>query len=269
MRISDWSSDVCSSDLTPLPGQARRRHRTLVMPNALFFPAAGLAPSFKSRIAERIAASRDPLARLRAGRGLELYYEVGDPHSQLCAALARRLLPRLKLPLRIRVVPTPDANAYPEAPRQRDFAAQDAARIAPCHDLPAPVAIPEAQRAATTARLCAADTAEAFLRIERECLAAIANGDTLTTDADASRKGAAVLAANAARRRKLGHYLPAMWQYGGEWFWALDRLEFLHARLHADDALQGAEPLSILDPSRLPVPAAAPDPPDRKSTRLN
>src|SRR3546814_15517909 len=90
MRISDWSSDVCSSDLTPLPGQARRRHRTLVMPNALFFPAAGLAPSFKSRIAERIAASRDPLARLRAGRGLELYYEVGDPHSQLCAALARR-----------------------------------------------------------------------------------------------------------------------------------------------------------------------------------
>src|SRR3546814_12389917 len=70
--------------------------------------------------------------------------------------------------------------------------------------------IPEAQRAATTARLCAADTAEAFLRIERECLAAIANGDTLTTDADASRKGAAVLAANAARRRKLGHYLPAM-----------------------------------------------------------
>src|SRR3546814_8204396 len=103
------------------------------------------------------------------------------------------------------------------------------------------VAIPEAQRAATTARLCAADTAEAFLRIERECLAAIANGDTLTTDADASRKGAAVLAANAARRRKLGHYLPAMWQYGGEWFWALDRLEFLHARLHADDALQRSE----------------------------
>src|SRR3546814_6101829 len=92
-----------SVNLTPLPGQARRRHRTLVMPNALFFPAAGLAPSFKSRIAERIAASRDPLARLRAGRGLELYYEVGDPHSQLCAALARRLLPRLKLPLRIQL----------------------------------------------------------------------------------------------------------------------------------------------------------------------
>src|SRR3546814_2068405 len=101
-------------------------------------------------ISERIAASRDPLARLRAGRGLELYYEVGDPHSQLCAALARRLLPRLKLPLRIRVVPTPDANAYPEAPRQRDFAAQDAARIAPCHDLPTP----EIGRAAGRERGC-------------------------------------------------------------------------------------------------------------------
>src|SRR3546814_18144266 len=79
--------------------------------------------------------------------------------------------------------------------------------------------------------------------MERECLAAIANGDTLTTDADASRKGAAVLAANAARRRKLGHYLPGMWQYGGEWFWALDRLDFVHVRLPADDALKGAEPL--------------------------
>ncbi len=216
-----------------------------------WLPRAGLRRSLKSHIAERIARSRDPIARLRAGHGLELYYEVGDPHSQLSAALARRIAPRLNLPFSINLVPSPDAQTYPEEARQREFAAQDAARLAPCHALPAPIAVPAAQRAALTARLAQAKDATEFLALEREALDAIGAGIKLTAPANSEASVATLLRANAARRRKLGHYLPAMWQYRGEWFWALDRLDFLGARLQHDGVLDGDSTLSRLDPDKL------------------
>ena len=221
-------------------------------------PAAGLRPSFKSRIAERIAASRDPVARLRAGTALELYYEAGDPHSQLCAALARRLVGRLAVPLHIRLVPAPEANTYPEEDRQRAFAATDAARIAPCHGLPAPIAVAPERRAAVEASLAAAGAdAAAFLDAESSTLVSMTDkGASATADATA-----ALLRGNALRRQRLGHYLPAMWQYRGEWFWALDRLDLLASRLCADDVLGDSAPLSLFDPARLPEAAAAPGTP--------
>ena len=41
---------------------------TAPTPPLRWLPISGLPRSFKSRIAERVARSRDPLARLRAGR---------------------------------------------------------------------------------------------------------------------------------------------------------------------------------------------------------
>ncbi|MEQ1438232.1 DsbA family protein [Fontimonas sp. SYSU GA230001] len=217
-------------------------------------PAAGLRPSVKSRIAARIASSRDPLARLRAGSALELYYEAGDPHSQLCAALARQILPRLRVPLTIRLVPAPDPSTFPEEARQRAFAAADAARIAPCHGLPAPVALAGDLRGMLETRLAAAgDDATRFLDIEQQCMRSLAQAGSLAGDsADDPQATRERLAANARRRRTLGHYLPAMWQYRGDWFWGLDRLDFLHARLRADQALDGDVPLSMFNPAALP-----------------
>jgi len=225
---------------------------------ASYLPTAGFKPSFKSAFAERIARSRDPFSRMRAGRELVLYYEVGDAHSQLCASLARRLLPRLTLPLSIRLVPAPDRNTYPEQDRQRAFARQDAARIAPCHGLPPPIVVPTAQRAEVEAHLAAAGTdAAAFLAREQACMLALSAGQPLPATELTSSATQTVLTENANHRRKLGHYLPAMWQYRGEWFWAMDRLQFLHARLLADDGLQDAAPLSNVDAGQLV--AAGPD----------
>jgi 2-hydroxychromene-2-carboxylate isomerase len=214
-------------------------------------PFAGLRPSFKSRIVERVARSRDPIARLRAGPALELYYEAGDPHSQLCASLAQRLLPRLRVPLHIRLVPAPSAETYPEEARQRAFAALDATRIAPCYGLPAPQTLTLAQRSALQAQLAAfaPNDAAGFLAAERRMLDALVAGRSLPNNADQQAHDP-LLAANAARREKLGHYLPAMWQYRGEWFWALDRLTFLEARLRADGLLADAAPLSPFDATR-------------------
>lgn len=217
-------------------------------------PVSGLRSSVKSRLMARIAGSHDPLARLCSGRALELYYEAGDAHSQLCAALARRLLPRLRLPLRIRLVPAPEASTYPEQQRQRAFAEHDARRIAPCHGLSAPVALAPDQRDQLEARLAAvAHDTNAFLDTEGAALCILGAGHQLTAgfSADATTTRT-LLRRNAARRRRLGHYLPAMWLYRGEWFWALDRLGFLHDRLVANSALDDPAPLSMLDATRLP-----------------
>lgn len=230
-------------------------------PAAPTLPTAGLRPSLKSRVAARIAASQDPLARLRAGPALELYYEAGDPHSQLCAALARRLLPRLKIPLQVRLVPPPDAQTYPEEARQRAFALADAARIAPCHGLPAPLALSPQQAMQLQERLAATSDGADFIIAEQAALQAFAAGRPLTGALAAADRVVQLLEANATRRRRLAHYLPAMWQYRGEWFWALDRLEFLQSRLNAQGALLDAAPLSSCDPARLtepPAPAGTP-----------
>ncbi len=207
----------------------------------------------------RIASSRDPVARLRAGKALELYYEVGDAHSQLCAALARRLLPRLKIPLVIRLVPEPDARTYPEEARQRGFATTDAARIAPCHGLPLPQAVPAEQRSAMEAQLARADSAAKFLEVELHCLQQLAQGaNLLTPSAPEIANSKAVLHTNRKRRARLGHYLPAMWQYRGEWFWALDRLDFLRQRLIANQGLLGDAALSFIDTKKLSIAGITP-----------
>lgn len=222
----------------------------------LVLPVANLRPSFRARLVLRMIAARDPLARLRAGDELELYYEAGDLHSQLCAAYARRLLQRLRRTLRIRLVSPPPACSYPKEARQRAFAASDAARLAPCYGLPAPMAVPTGQRAALEARLTAAgDDSGSFLVVESECLSALASCASLPPVAAASQASTqALLRANAARREKLGHYLPAMWQFGGEWFLALDRLAFLHARLRAAAALADDRPLVQCNADALPLP---------------
>lgn len=55
--------------------------------------------------------------------------------------------------------------------------------------------------------------------------------------------GAALLASNQQRLRRLGHYNTATLHYAGEWYWGVDRLPYLTARL---DAL-GASKLSSQD----------------------
>lgn len=41
------------------------------------------------------------------------------------------------------------------------------------------------------------------------------------------------LSGGDAMRKRLGHYLSAMFYFEGEWYWGLDRLHFLEERLHA------------------------------------
>ena len=56
-----------------------------------------------------------------------------------------------------------------------------------------------------------------------------------------------------ARREKLGHYLGGTLYYGGEWYWGLDRLHYLEARLTQLGVRKDGATGHIYDPPTMPV----------------
>src|SRR3546814_516390 len=70
MRISDWSSDVCSSDLSPPPATARLRRSRGPRRSGRCWPAADRAAAMTARGAGRMVgaeqAMKEPAMRARA-----------------------------------------------------------------------------------------------------------------------------------------------------------------------------------------------------------
>jgi 2-hydroxychromene-2-carboxylate isomerase len=184
---------------------------------------------------------------------LELYYEPGDPHSHLCAQLLPQLAERVRGPIAVRLVGRSAPADYAEPERQRAYAIADAARIAPARGLafPAHPLIPsDVARAGAAAELRqAAKDPAAFAAREAAVADALFAGEELPVGPDAAETDA-LLRANARRRARLGHYLPAVWQFDGDWFWGVDRLHHLEARLREHDLLEGDAPLTALRPER-------------------
>src|SRR3546814_18894987 len=78
MRISDWSSDVCSSDLLPLPSRSRPehlRHPRASDPEGLSFPShspnrnlCSTMFHFRSQLSSHLAAGSEPAVAIRRPR---------------------------------------------------------------------------------------------------------------------------------------------------------------------------------------------------------
>jgi 2-hydroxychromene-2-carboxylate isomerase len=219
-------------------------------------------------IVDRIAASRGPLNRLKARRWgwdavmnrpleLELYYEAGDPHSHLCAQWLRQHRDRLKHNVKILMVPQTNAAAYPEADKQRAMALLDAQRSAPAYDLafPADAVLPDAK----SREYCSAMLQEVshdlgtWLNSESKLVPALFLGQAKHGNPPSAAVSAA-MASNAQRRAALGHYLPGMWQFNGDWFWALDRMTYLEEALRGRGLIKGEEPLLTANANRYALP---------------
>ena len=226
-----------------------------------------LRSQLKILVTDRVAASRGPINRLRAERfglnrlrgkkpELVLYYEAGDPHSHLCAQWLRNNHARLTCPLRIRVVPAATPETYPEEARQRAMAALDAMRIAPAYGLSWPqharIASAQQREVAAQQLVKLEQDIPAWLELEQQLANRLFTGDSL--NAPQSPDGDDLLQANHQHRARLGHYLPAMWQYRGDWFWALDRMAYLESALRSESALAGDAPLLQIDAERYALP---------------
>lgn len=218
-------------------------------------------PPVKSHLVNALAHSRGPLNRLRSRRygldtllgkapALEFYYEPGDPHSHLTAQVLALLRPGLKAPVRIFPVLQEESVIYPELERQRQFALDDARRVAPAYGLSLPAATEpvasDRRFAACQLLLRHSDNPDAFLRAEADLSERLFRGEPLDlAGALTSHETHDRLKANHARRQQLGHYLPAMWQFQGEWFWGVDRLPHLLERLRERGLYDGENPVHL------------------------
>jgi 2-hydroxychromene-2-carboxylate isomerase len=158
------------------------------------------------------------------------FHQPDDPYSQLLA----RCLPALQLRYAVSVVshlvPPPDSAAAPDLERLSAWSLRDANRLAI-----ALAALPQLE----------------------------------VTEAHALPASVTALGDGAALRKKLGHYLGGTLYFEGEWYWGVDRLHYLEARL-AEAGLRVAPrdgqdtPPFIFPPRELqlqPIRAASSPPP--------
>jgi 2-hydroxychromene-2-carboxylate isomerase len=235
-----------------------------------------LIPSLSAFLTSR--TRRDLVRNLHAQRRrlrgtpptIRYFHQVDDPYSHLAAQMLGPMMARYKIALEIYLVPPPDDAAAPERARLRAYGLRDAARLARAYrlDFPANAALPTAETAMLATRRLAADLApEAFAERAAVVGAAMWAGRSLdpigavpSGIAEATLGIAdATLTRGRALREKLGHYLGGMFQFEGEWYWGVDRLNYLEERLSGlglDRAAAGTPPLARYRTMRLDRPAA-------------
>lgn len=202
------------------------------------------------------------------------FHQVDDPYSHLAAQVLPRLLERYDVVLEPHLVGPPPDDAAPERERLEAFARKDAADVAPFYGLDFPEVAARPEPAASERAACLLASASAAGRLpelagrvgaalwrgDREGLEKLA-AELPAADAAATRRATE---AGSALRQRLGHYLGAMFHYGGEWYWGVDRLWHLERRLRSLGALRegaGADPI-------VPRPAPGGDAPPATGRRL-
>lgn len=180
------------------------------------------------------------------------FHQAGDPYSHLAAQTLEALCARYDVVLEPVLAGPPSDAAAPERARLEAFARRDAADVAPGYGLsfppgagsPVPAQIVLAERV-----LAAVLAAGSFARFAPRVGDALWRGDAAGLEALAREGGAtepsaakASVEAGSRLREQLGHYLGAMFHYGGEWYWGVDRLHHLERRLRALGAQRADAP---------------------------
>jgi len=207
--------------------------------------------SARARDLQRWVAERRRRLRGEPHR-VHYFHQIDDPYGQLAAQTLEALVARWDVGIVPHLVGPPPDDAAPERARLEAFARRDAADVAPGYGLvfPADAGAPDRDAVALATRiLAAAIDAGVFVASAARVGAALFGGDRAALEALAREIGtsdaAAAIAAGDRERARLGHYLGATFHYAGEWYWGVDRLDFLERRL---DALGARRPGANPDP---------------------
>ncbi len=200
----------------------------------------------------------------RGPRVVTFYHQVDDPYSHLLVQALRPVVARCDIRLRPVLVPPPAADADPEPDKRLAFALRDAAELSEhlTVDFPRGASAPPADRVRRVNAVLlrerpvsewievAAQLGGALWRDDGDALAAMVRQHG-TVSGQSVRPA---LEANYRALRKAGHYMGAMLEYGGEWYWGIDRLAYLVARLVAEGASEVFEPVVERDAPFPPAP---------------
>ena len=200
-------------------------------------------------------------ARLKAGAPhcVEYFHQVDEGYSYLAAQMLERLAARYDIELRCHLVRGQEGKNAPEPELLAQLARVDSHLIAPGYGLTFPdhPGAPAAGLVETAAQILADQSDADFPGVAVSVSEALWRGDAAALAQFAAELGTASLEATTAaveagtqKRRELKHYSGAMFYYGGEWYWGVDRLYHLETRLAALGAdTQPGAPLIAPRPS--------------------
>lgn len=190
-----------------------------------------------------------------AARKLEHYHRVDDPHSQLLLEVLPGLCARAELTLETVLVAPGGPDVAPQPEMLARYACFDAGIVASMRGLEFPRgARPPPRDAVAEATAIAVSALSrgrpgALLDVGRALFAGDAGAlASLRAEHGAATETgvAASLEAGSARLRRRGHYQSGMLRYQGEWYWGVDRLTHLEARL-AEQGVDVGPPIAPAD----------------------
>ena len=183
-------------------------------------------------------------ARIKAGapHRVDYFHQVDEGYSDLTAQVLERFAQRYDIELHCHLVRGQEGKNAPEPEMLASLARYEAHLIAPGYGLcfPERPDPPEPEHVVVATQILAAQSSEDFPRVVAAVSAALWQGDDAalkrlavahgSASADAA---AAAVSAGTEKRKALRHYSGAMFYYGGEWYWGVDRLYHLEMRLAA------------------------------------
>lgn len=209
-------------------------------------PLRWITSKFMTRMADpnrrKKARERTERQRLKsAGRHcVEYFHQVEDAYSHLAVQLLPELARRYDVDIVCHLTRGPSGKNAPEPALLLDLARSDAAAIAPHFGLKFPQTphSPEDDLVRLSRRILANAPIENLIERIAVVGEALFRADAPGLSHLAAQWGEAsleatseVLDSGSARRAELGHYSGAMFFYGGEWYWGVDRFYHLEKRL--------------------------------------
>lgn len=201
----------------------------------------------KGRLDRRRAVVESRRKRKGLMRTVDYFHDTADPYSYLTSQVLNGLCERYNIVFKSHLVSPPPGWAAPDRQRLIDYSRIDAARLA----RKAGLSFMDPGRQPSKEALETASGALAAAINDGQFAAAAAPiGKWLWTGSgsapDQSLNPILLFEEGDRLRDELGHYLGATFHYGGEWYWGIDRLHYLEARLREEGAASEQAPDSFI-----------------------
>jgi 2-hydroxychromene-2-carboxylate isomerase len=190
-------------------------------------------PAKRARRRARAEAQR---VKSGAPHCVEYFHQLDDPYSHLTAQVLAKFAARYNIVIKPHLINATGGKNQPRLAELAVWAHRDATLIAPHYGLSFPKDTPETpspELQTQAANYLAALSPEAFLAEIEAVSTALWTGDEafFAQHGEPSADGAGARAAGSQRMAALNHYSGATFYYAGEWYWGVDRLFYLEARL--------------------------------------
>ncbi|MEE4283726.1 MAG: DsbA family protein [Pseudomonadales bacterium] len=219
--------------------------------------------------AEYLEKQRTKARKRREKQGnpptVHYFHQVDDPYSHLAVQKLDLLKARYELKFQPYLVSKPEAVYQGSSAHFDKWALRDALSVAtdygtvfsPTLDTPAADAVVIANQV-LAAHLDHDDFAQIALDVGTALWKAAPIGTTDNSSLPENQGESAVSEGNK-KRRALGHYQGAMFYFDGEWFWGIDRIRSLEARLAQEGFDRQSGPPSVPEPKPDTIQGKNPD----------